>query len=98
MGSGYLAAVEVVSPVVNRADDVLGVAGAGEHLGLAMAADIRDQLRAAIVLNEQLAGLQTSECEVVAVFFQMCLVAGERRTGGEKRLAFDFQNFWIEVP
>jgi hypothetical protein len=48
-------ALQVIGPAVQRADDVVGVAAAVEHLGLAVAADVGQQFDALRIAHQHAA-------------------------------------------
>ena len=92
-------ALEVVGPAVQRADDVVaGVAAAAQHHRLAVPADVRDQLDAAVGRAHQRAAFVfLRQRVVVAGLGDRELVADVARAAPEQALHLALEQRGIEI-
>ena len=92
-------AVEPVSPAVDRAHDAVArIAAAFEHDGLAMAADIAEQLDPARVAHQRLRVVETLERMKVADRGDQQFMADVARAPREQQALLERVNLRIEVP
>ncbi len=91
-------AVHVVGPAVQRADDVLRVAAALEHDGLAMAADVGQQLHAVRVAHQRPRVAHPLERVVVARVGNHQLVADVAGAAVEEHPLLELVELRIEIP
>ncbi len=91
-------ALQVVGPAVHRADDVLGVALALQHDGLAVAADVGEQLDTAVISHQYLGVVHPPERLPVADVRHHQLVAHVVRAGLEQEALFSLEDLRVEVP
>ena len=88
---------EIVSPAMQRADNIVRMATTTEHFCLTMAADIRHQFDALRITNENAAFVFPGERCVVAHIGDHQLMAGVLRALLEKLLFFFVQQSVIEI-
>jgi hypothetical protein len=92
-------ALGVVGPAVERADDVLGVAPALQHPGLAVAADVGQQFHAVRVVDQHLAAVvepvQHVEVALLGGHEPMTHVVGPAL---EQEFHLQFVNPGVEIP
>ena len=91
-------AVVLVSPAVNRADDMFGVAAPFEQGGLAMAADIGQKFYAIFVAYQHPGVVHPFQHMVVAGIRRHQFVSDVLRAGIEQHALFDLQHLRVEIP
>jgi hypothetical protein len=91
-------ALQVVGPAVQRADDVAaGVAAPAQHQGLAVAADVRDQLHALGRAHQRAAFALLRQGVVVAELGHSEFVAEVARAVGEDARHLAPEQFGVEI-
>ena len=91
-------AVHVVSPAMQRADDVTGIAATFQHDSLPMPADVGQELYAVGIAHQQLAVILPGKAVIVARLGHHQLVPDIARTAIEKQLLLQFEHLLVKVP
>jgi len=91
-------AARVVSPAVQRTDDVAGIAPAFEHDGLAVAADVGQKLNAVRVADQQFGMVHPRQGVIVARVGHHQFVADVARAVLEQQFLLEFQHLLVEIP